>query len=712
MTSVVLLCLAFTWGTALSQASAVLQTPEERFAKLPGFPFQPHYFPVHSDKFGPLRMHYVDEGDPNAPVVLLLHGQGTWSYLYRNMIPQLVDAGYRVVAPDYIGFGRSDKLPTEADFSFDLHVQWLTEFIAGMDFTEVTAFMFDWGAFFGLRIAGEHPDYFDRIVLSNTKMPLGDERNLDWFYKWREQMRSLPEFPQGQMVGKGVKKPLPANVIEAYDAPYPDESYKMGPKSFTLINPIVPEDQPIAANKAAWAVLANWEKPVLTLYSDMMAKLAFPPSRFHEQIPGTRDQPHHIYPNRGFHLVDDETDDIGRRIIAFIQATPTQQLLYVARAPRDRTGFRTLNPSIEVFDINNNHALVKSIRLDAPPGTTSVMHIRGITASATSKMLYVSHYGRYKDLRPGGEMSGYVLALDLETDRVLWNRALPSSVDRGAVTPDGSKLFMPSGELATTPFFYTIDGATGAEQPDQRMPVARYTHNTVVTLDGAQVFMTAFGGFGNKNFEPFIHIADTRTGEVVQKVGPFAAHIRPITINGAATLVFANVNNLIGFQVGDVASGKVLYTASAPVAKDQKPGAKSDISHGISMTADETEVWVVDQIESGVHVFDVTGLPGSPPVWKQYIDTHDGREQDSEGRFLYGEDGIVGQPGWIMSSIDGRYLYPETGEIIDTTTKKVIGNLIGANGNYVHSRFALEVDFINDTVTRVGDQQGVGRVVR
>lgn len=388
-----------------------------------------------------------------------------------------------------------------------------------------------------------------------------------------------------------------------------------------------------------------------------------------------------------------------------------QSLLYVARAPRDRSGFRALTPAIEVFDIDHGHALVRVIPLEAPEGTAPIANIRGITASAATQRLYISHYGSYKDLRPGGTLSGHVLALDLQTDRVLWNRATPSSVDRGAVTPDGSTLFMPSGELAPTPFFYTIDGATGMEQPEQRITVARYTHNTVVTLDGSRVFMTAFGAFSNKDFEPYIHIADTRTGKVVQKVGPFAAHVRPITINGAGTLVFANVNNLIGFQVGDVKSGTVLYTARAPVEKDAKPGHKANVSHGISMTADETEVWVVDQVNSGVHVFDVRGLPDSPPVWKQYIDTHDGREQDTDGGYLYGETGVVNQPGWIMSSIDGKYLYPESGEIVDVARKKVIGNLLGANGHYVHSRFALEVEVRDGTVVRVGDQQGVGRIV-
>jgi len=398
-------------------------------------------------------------------------------------------------------------------------------------------------------------------------------------------------------------------------------------------------------------------------------------------------------------------------LAADVLAAAEQSFLYVARAPRARDGFRTLAPSIEVFAIDQGHTLVKVIPLEAPKGTAPVANIRGITASANTKTLYISHYGSAQDLRPGGKLSGHVLALDLQSDQVLWNRAFASSVDRGAVTPEGRTLFMPSGELARTPYFYTIDGSTGVEQPEQRITVAPYTHNTVVTLDGTRVFMTAFGGFGNNNFEPFIHVADTRTGEVLQKVGPFAAHVRPITINGAATLVFANVNNLIGFQVGDVVSGNVLYTARAPVEKNTKPGHKADVSHGISMTADETEIWVVDPINSGVHVFDVSGLPGAPPVWKQYIDTHDGREQDADGNYLYGETGIVNQPGWIMSSIDGQYLYPESGEIIDTAAKKVIGNLIGANGAYVHSRFALEVEIRDGTVVRVGDQQGVGRIV-
>ena len=145
-----LLFLIVTWAAAFSAENTVLRTPDDRFAELPGFGFEPHYFSVHSEKFGPLRMHFIDEGSADAPVVLLLHGQGSWSYLYRNMTPQLVAAGYRVVAPDYIGFGRSDKLPAEADYSFDAHVEWLAEFIAGMDFGEVTVLMFDWGGFFGL----------------------------------------------------------------------------------------------------------------------------------------------------------------------------------------------------------------------------------------------------------------------------------------------------------------------------------------------------------------------------------------------------------------------------------------------------------------------------------------------------------------------------------------------------------------------------------
>jgi DNA-binding beta-propeller fold protein YncE len=389
-----------------------------------------------------------------------------------------------------------------------------------------------------------------------------------------------------------------------------------------------------------------------------------------------------------------------------------KRLLYVGRAPKDRDGFRTLKPSLEVFDIDNGHKRVKTIPLVAPPGTAPVFNIRGITASAATRKLYITHYGSYKELHRGGPTSGHVLCLDLETEKVLWNRPYAASVDRGAVTPDGAKLFMPSGELAATPYFYIIDGASGEEKAEQRIPVAPYTHNTVVTLDGSRVFMTAFGAFGDGRYEPYIRVADTQSGKVVQKVGPFAAHVRPITINGAGSLVFACVNKLIGFQVGDVRSGKVLYTAQAPVEKFPSVERNVVVSHGISMTADEKEVWVVDQVRGGVHVFDVSGLPESAPVWKTYIDTHGGREKDDKGQFLYGETGIFGQPGWIMSSLDGKYFYLETGEILDTAAKKVVGQLIGANGKYLHSRFALEVVFDDDKLVRVGDQQGVGRKTR
>jgi len=317
-----LLWLVLTSTYLAAENDSIVRTPDARFEALPGFSFKPHYFLVKSQNFGPLRMHYVDEGEPGAPVILLLHGQGSWSFLYRNMIPLLVKAGYRVVAPDYIGFGRSDKLPAEDDYSFNEHVQWLSEFIGNMDFAEVTAFMFDWGGFFGLRVAGEHPEYFDRLVLANTKMPLGDQRNLQWFYNWRDKMRSLPEFPQGEMVQNGVRIKLPKEIIEAYDAPYPDESYKSGPKAFTLINPVRPDDPPIAANIAAWQALADWEKPVLTLYADLIAKTAFSPDRFHDHIPGTLGQPHFLYPNRSFYFVEDETADIADRIVAFIKSTP------------------------------------------------------------------------------------------------------------------------------------------------------------------------------------------------------------------------------------------------------------------------------------------------------------------------------------------------------------------------------------------------------
>lgn len=294
-----------------------LRTPEDRFLGLPEFDFAPHYVQVPDDRCGSLRMHYLDEGPADAPIVLLLHGQGCWSYLYRRMIPLLVASGLRVIAPDYVGFGRSDKLPSTDDYSFQRHVDWLTAFLDTLALRNVTAYLFDWGGFFGLRIAAERPEFFGRLALSNTMLPTGQGSGNSWFIRWREQQFALPRFPQGEMVNQGVVRKLRPEIIAAYDAPYPDETFKTGPRRFPMILPIMADDPAALANAEAWKILADWQKPVLTLYSATFAGSAMGPEQLQAHLPGAKGQNHALLPDSNFYIVEDQCDELARRIAAF-----------------------------------------------------------------------------------------------------------------------------------------------------------------------------------------------------------------------------------------------------------------------------------------------------------------------------------------------------------------------------------------------------------
>ena len=295
----------------------VIRTPDACFDNLPNYDFKPRYLEVPDKKFGGLRMHYLDEGPADGQIILLMHGQGCWSYIFRDMIPVLVDGGYRIIAPDYIGFGRSDKLPSTEDYSFQKHIDWLTAFFRGMQLEGITAYLFDWGGFFGLRIAAEHPDIFERIALSNTQLPTGDSPGRDWFINWRAEQFALPEFPQGEMVNSGVKNKLSAETIAAFDAPYIDETYKTGPRRFPMILPISPDDPAAPANQIAWAKLASWEKPVLTLYSADFTGSSMGPDKILNQIPGTRGQNHALLDNAGFYIVEDKATELAERLLEF-----------------------------------------------------------------------------------------------------------------------------------------------------------------------------------------------------------------------------------------------------------------------------------------------------------------------------------------------------------------------------------------------------------
>jgi len=297
--------------------ATVIRTPDERFENLPEYRFEPRYIELPDDDFAGLRMHYVDEGPREGAIIVLLHGQGCWSYIFRHMIPVLTAAGYRVIAPDFIGFGRSDKLPATGDYTFEKHIGWLRSFFRSLDFKDMTAYLFDWGGFFGLRLAAEQPQLFSRLALSNTQLPTGDSSGREWFIRWRTGQFALPVFPQGEMVNDGTRKELGAVTIAAYDAPYPDESYKTGPRRFPMILPISPDMDSVPENLAAWKSLAGWVKPVLTLFSADFKGTAMGPEKVLEHIPGTRGQAHELLEDAGFYIVEDKPRELAQSLLQF-----------------------------------------------------------------------------------------------------------------------------------------------------------------------------------------------------------------------------------------------------------------------------------------------------------------------------------------------------------------------------------------------------------
>jgi haloalkane dehalogenase len=300
----------------------VLRTPEVQFDALPGYAFAPHYVTVPDAALGPLRMHYVDEGPRDAPVVVMLHGEPSWSYLYRVMISRVAAAGYRVLAPDLIGFGRSDKPAARSDYSYLSHVTWLADWFRQMDVRDVTLFCQDWGGLLGLRIVGENPGLFARVMAGNTFLPDGGGEPSAGFLKWREFSQNVPVFPTGGIIRGGCARPLADGVEAAYDAPFPDESYKAGARQFPLLVPTSADDPAMPANRAAWAVLEKFTRPFLTCFSDKDAVTAGLDRIFHTRIPGCHGQPHVTINNAGHFLQEDAGDELADLLAGFMQLTP------------------------------------------------------------------------------------------------------------------------------------------------------------------------------------------------------------------------------------------------------------------------------------------------------------------------------------------------------------------------------------------------------
>jgi DNA-binding beta-propeller fold protein YncE len=338
-----------------------------------------------------------------------------------------------------------------------------------------------------------------------------------------------------------------------------------------------------------------------------------------------------------------------------------QRFLYVA-SPGIRNYVEHGGVGILVFDIDRGYRFVKRIPSFESEGTTPPENVKGIVASAKTGRLYITTPKR-------------LVSFDLMTEKVVWNRTYDYGCDRMALSPDGRLLYVPSFE---GPHWLAIDALSG--DVVARVVTDSGSHNTVYGTDGKRVYLAGLRS-------PFLSVVDPATHQIVSRVGPFGNSIRPFTVNAAQTLCFVNVNDLLGFEIGDLKTGKMLHRvevtghAKGPVKRHGCP------SHGVGLTPDESEIWVVDAANSAMHVFDATAMP---PRQVATIKLRD-------------------QPGWITFSLDGRHAYPSTGEIVDVKTRKVIATLTDETGRAVQSEKVVEIVFANGRPVRTGDQFGIGR---
>ena len=367
-------------GTAKAKLMKVLRTPDARFEGLSDYPFEPHYTEIDIDDGVPLRIHHLDEGDPNAPLVLLLHGQPSWSYLYRKMVPLLVVSGLRVIAPDLPGYGKSDKPAAREDFSYQRQVDWMGRWLEANDFGDITLFGQDWGGLIGLRLVVDHPDRFARIVVGNTGLPLNtslDQQTVDRVMAFRQdgerisfpgmvraisRLRSLgsdpdaypmgfahwqkfcwntPDMPAGFMMEMMIDAPATWRVAprvalhhylgtalrpitplgRAYEAPFPDATYKMGPRAMPSQVPTLPTDPSVDAQRAAWTFFEEFQKPFLCLFTEDDPVTRGLEKSFIGRVPGTTGLPHQVFPRGGHFLQERCHHELSAAISELIGST-------------------------------------------------------------------------------------------------------------------------------------------------------------------------------------------------------------------------------------------------------------------------------------------------------------------------------------------------------------------------------------------------------
>jgi haloalkane dehalogenase len=301
----------------------LVRTPDERFAELPDFPYEPRYVTVDDGDGGALRVAYVEDGPADGETVLLLHGEPSWSFLWRRVVPELAGAGLRVVAPDLVGFGRSDKPARQGDHSYARHVEWMRRALVDeLGLTGVTLVGQDWGGLIGLRLVAEHPDRFSRVVAANTGLPTGDHPMSEAFLAWQRFAATAERFEIGRIVQNGTVTELPPDVVAAYEAPVPDDRYTAGARVFPSLVPTRPDDPAAAANRAAWEVLTRWDKPLLTAFSDGDPITRGGDRVFQQLVPGARGMPHATLRGGGHFLQEDVGPELGQVIAGFVAATP------------------------------------------------------------------------------------------------------------------------------------------------------------------------------------------------------------------------------------------------------------------------------------------------------------------------------------------------------------------------------------------------------
>src|SRR4051794_37589392 len=321
----------------MTSVTDVLRTPDDRFVDLPDYPFEPHYLDVRAEGLDPVRMHYLDEGPADGPVALLLHGQPTWSYLYRKVIPVLVAAGVRVIAPDNIGFGRSDKPTRPTDYTFARHIEWTRSLVTGLDLRDITLVAQDWGGPIGFSVLAAEPDRFARVVAANTILHTADPAlagRLTWAVHGEGESRVVieqalvdyllytqraPELRASDFLGAATTAPLGPEVLAAYDAPYPSAELTAGLRQMTALLPLTRNDVGARIGRRTMRALEEFDRPFLTAYSDGDPATRGWDRVFQERVPGARGQDHVTLAGAGHFLQEDAGEELALVVAALMK---------------------------------------------------------------------------------------------------------------------------------------------------------------------------------------------------------------------------------------------------------------------------------------------------------------------------------------------------------------------------------------------------------